>query len=45
MLGANANQIAKYCNQHQYEALNYEVLEFNITKLREKLDEIWQKMN
>ena len=45
MLGANANQIAKYCNQHQYEATNYEALEFNISKLREKLDEIWQKMN
>ena len=45
MLGANANQIAKYCNQHQYEAPNYEALEFNISKLREKLDEIWQKMN
>ena len=45
MLGANANQIAKYCNQHQYEAPNCEALEFNISKLREKLDEIWQKMN
>lgn len=45
MLGANANQIAKYCNQHQYETPNYEALEFNISKLREKLDEIWQKMN
>ena len=22
-LGANANQIAKYCNQHQYDAPNY----------------------
>ncbi|KKI53015.1 Mobilization protein [Staphylococcus pasteuri] len=27
MLGANTNQIAKYCNQHQYDAPNYEVLE------------------
>ncbi|MEX6175391.1 plasmid mobilization protein, partial [Staphylococcus haemolyticus] len=25
-LGANANQIAKYCNQHQHEAPNYEAL-------------------
>ena len=40
MLGANANQIAKYCNQHQYDAPNYEVLEHNISELREKLDEI-----
>ena len=22
-LGSNANQIAKYCNQHQYDAPNY----------------------
>lgn len=40
MLGANANQIAKYCNQHQHELPNYEPLEFNISKLREKVDEI-----
>ncbi|MEJ7540010.1 plasmid mobilization relaxosome protein MobC, partial [Staphylococcus lugdunensis] len=26
-LGSNANQIAKYCNQHQYDAPNYEALE------------------
>lgn len=44
-LGANANQIAKYCNQHQYEAPNYEALERNIRELRERLDDIWQKLN
>lgn len=41
-LGANANQIAKYCNQHQYDAPNYEALEHNISELRERLDEIWK---
>ena len=45
MLGANANQIAKYCNQHQHEAPNYEALERNISELRERLDEIWQQLN
>ena len=45
MLGANANQIAKYCNQHQHEAPNYEALERNISELRERLDEIWNKLN
>ncbi|MEB6838089.1 MobC family plasmid mobilization relaxosome protein, partial [Staphylococcus simulans] len=44
-LGANANQIAKYCNQHQYEAPDYEALERNIKALRERLDEIWKKLN
>ena len=44
MLGANANQIAKYCNQHQHEAPNYEALERNISELRERLDEIWQQL-
>lgn len=44
-LGANANQIAKYCNQHQHEAPNYEALERNVRELRERLDEIWQKIN
>ena len=43
-LGANANQIAKYCNQHQHEAPNYEALERNISELRERLDEIWQQL-
>lgn len=45
MLGANANQIAKYCNQHQHKAPNYEALERNISELRERLDEIWQQLN
>ncbi|MCE3321384.1 plasmid mobilization relaxosome protein MobC, partial [Staphylococcus aureus] len=36
---------AKYCNQHQYDAPNYEVLERNISKLRERLDDIWQQLN
>ena len=44
MLGANANQIAKYCNQHQHEAPNYEALEYNIHELRERLDNIWQQL-
>lgn len=44
-LGANANQIAKYCNQHQYNAPNYPALERNISELRERLDEIWQQLN
>ena len=41
-LGSNANQIAKYCNQHQYEAPNYEALEYNIEELRRRLNEIWK---
>ena len=45
MLDANANQIAKYCNQHQYEAPDYEALERNIKIVRERLDEIWQRLN
>lgn len=44
MLGTNANQIAKYCNQHQHEAPNYEALERNVKALRERLDEIWQQL-
>ncbi|MDO6574933.1 MULTISPECIES: plasmid mobilization protein [Staphylococcus] len=44
-LGANANQIAKYCNQHQHEAPNYKALERNISELRERLDEVWNKLN
>lgn len=44
-LGANVNQIAKYCNQHQHDAPNYEGLEYNINAVRERLDEIWQKIN
>ena len=44
-LGANMNQIAKYCNQHQHEVPNYEGLEYNINAVRERLDEIWQNLN
>ena len=44
-LGSNANQIAKYCNQHQHEAPNYEALERNVRELRERLDDIWQRLN
>ncbi|MGZ9582877.1 plasmid mobilization protein [Staphylococcus epidermidis] len=44
-LGVNANQIAKYCNQHQHETPNYEALERNISELRERLDEVWNKIN
>ncbi|MGJ0148346.1 plasmid mobilization protein, partial [Staphylococcus hominis] len=38
-------QIAKYCNQHQYDAPNYSALERNINELRERLDEIWKNLN
>ena len=44
-LGANANQIATYCNKNQHEAPNYIALEHNINELRERLDEIWQQLN
>jgi len=44
-LGANANQIAKYCNQHQYETPNYAALEHSVKKIREGLDNIWQRLN
>ena len=44
-LGANVNQIAKYCNQHQHENPDYDALSRNINGVRERLDEIWQKIN
>jgi hypothetical protein len=44
-LGANANQIAKYCNQHQHEAPNYEALERNVREFVKRLDDIWQQLN
>ena len=44
-LGTNANQIAKYCNQHQHEKPNYEILERNINELRERLNDIWESLN
>lgn len=40
MLGANAIQIVKYCNQHQHKVPNYESLERNISELSERLNEI-----
>ena len=44
-LGANVNQIAKYCNQHQHENPDYDALSRNINAVRERLDKIWQKIN
>ena len=44
-LGANVNQIAKYCNQHQHENPDYDALGRNINAVRERLDEIWQQLN
>jgi hypothetical protein len=39
------NQIAKYCNQYQHENPDYDALGRNIDAVRERLDEIWQKLN
>src|SRR5699024_11418925 len=44
-LGANVNQIAKYCNQHQHDAPNYEGLEHNIKAVRERLDRKSTRLN
>ena len=44
-LGANVNQIAKYCNQHQHENPDYKALDRNINAVRERLDEVWQQLN
>ena len=43
-LGANMNQIAKYCNQHQHENPDYDALGRNINAVRERLNEIWEKI-
>ncbi|MGW7781637.1 plasmid mobilization relaxosome protein MobC, partial [Staphylococcus xylosus] len=43
-LGANVNQIAKYCNQHQHENPDYDALGRNINAVRERLNEIWEKI-
>ena len=43
-LGANMNQIAKYCNQHQHENPDYDALSRNINTVRERLNEIWGKI-
>ena len=44
MLVKNANQIARYYDQHQYDALNYEALERDINELRERLNDIWERI-
>lgn len=44
-LGANVNQIAKYCNQYKNEAPHYHALDRNIKAVRERLDDIWQSLN
>ncbi len=43
-LGANMNQIAKYCNQHQHENPDYDALSRNINTVRERLNELWEKI-
>ena len=45
MLVTNANQIARYYDQHQYDAPNYEELERDITDLRERLKTICKILN
>ena len=45
MLVKNANQIARYYDQHQYDALNYEALERDINELRERLNKICKILN
>ena len=44
-LGANVNQIAKYCNQHKNETPHYHAMDRNILAVRERLDDIWQSLN
>ena len=44
-LGANVNQIAKYCNQHKNETPHYHAMDRNIQAVRERLDDIWQSLN
>ncbi|MGV3057874.1 plasmid mobilization protein [Staphylococcus epidermidis] len=36
ILGANANQIAKYCNQHQHEPPNYEAFDSKNSALHKR---------
>ncbi|MEB8095936.1 MobC family plasmid mobilization relaxosome protein [Staphylococcus caprae] len=43
-LGANVNQIAKYCNQHQHGNPDYDALGRNIDAVRKKLDDIWKQL-
>lgn len=44
-LGANVNQIAKYCNQLKNETPHYHAMDRNIQAVRERLDDIWQSLN
>lgn len=44
-LGANVNQIAKYCNQHKNETPHYHAMDRNIQAVRERLNNIWQSLN
>ena len=43
-LGANVNQLAKYCNQHKDESPNYHALDKHIKSFKERLDDIWQRL-
>lgn len=44
-LGANVNQIAKYCNQHKDDMPHYHAMDRNIREVRRRLDDIWQSLN
>ena len=44
-LGANVNQIAKYCNQHKDDTPPYHAMDRNIREVRRRLDDIWQSLN
>lgn len=44
-LGANVNQIAKYCNQHKNDTPHYHAMDRNIREVRRRLDDIWQSLN
>ncbi|PTJ54734.1 plasmid mobilization relaxosome protein MobC [Staphylococcus saprophyticus] len=44
-LGANVNQIAKYCNQHKNKTPHYHAMDRNIQAVRERLDQIWRSLN
>lgn len=44
-LGANVNQIAKYCNQHKDDTPHYHAMDRNIREVRRRLDDIWQSLN
>ncbi|RIP21811.1 plasmid mobilization relaxosome protein MobC, partial [Staphylococcus gallinarum] len=37
-LGANVNQLAKYCNQHRHESPHYHAMDRNIQSFKERLD-------